>query len=88
MGDFEQIHTTIPSKYWQYAKNNKLSWNELLIKAIELEMQGDPEIIKERLEKNNRERKELQDRLQHAEKIDTNNKTKLKDLHKGLIPVG
>lgn len=87
MASFEQVHTTIPSKYWQYAKNHKLSWSTLLIKAIELEMQSDPQIIKERLEKNDEEKNELQKALQHAEKIYTTKKTKLKDLHRGLIPV-
>ena len=84
---YRQVHTTIPEKYYQYAKNKKLPWNELLIKAIELEMSTDPETIKERLEKNDKERGKLQKQLQQAQQIDTKKKTRLKDLHEGLIPV-
>jgi len=82
-----QVHTTLPEKYHQYAKNKKLSWSELLIKAIELEMDTDPNIIKERLEENEMEKKQLQQRLQQAQQIDTKKKTRMQDLHKGLIPI-
>ena len=30
------IHTTIPPSYAEYARKNKLKWNELLIKQIEI----------------------------------------------------
>jgi len=84
---YTQVHTTIPEKYHKYAKNKKLSWSELLTKAIELEMNNDPEIIKQRLEENDREREQLKQHLQQAQQIDTKKKTRLQDLHKGLIPV-
>ncbi len=84
---FKQVHTTIPKKYWEYAKNKKLSWSELLIFAIEHQMNTDPAIIKEKLNKNHEERQILQDQLKKAEKTHQVKKTKVKDLHKGLIPV-
>ncbi|MCJ7571755.1 MAG: hypothetical protein MUO82_07750 [Candidatus Thermoplasmatota archaeon] len=84
---YKQVHTTIPEKYFKYAKDNRLPWNELLINAIEQKMQSDPEIIQERIENNNRERLQLEQKLTRAKQQDTLKKTKLQDLHKGLVPV-
>jgi len=84
---YKQVHTTIPEKYHNYAKDKKLSWAELLIKSIELEMKTDPEIIETRLLQNSEEREQLLKNLKLAKKTTTEKKARLKDLHKGLIPV-
>ncbi|MEO5350850.1 MAG: hypothetical protein H7836_14580 [Magnetococcus sp. YQC-3] len=84
---YKEVHTTIPKKCWQYAQDKKLGWNELLIKAIEQEMNTDPDIIKDKLNENHQERERLQQQLQQAQVDHQQKKTKLQDLHKGLIPV-
>lgn len=88
--DYRQIHTTIHKKYWQYAKDKKIPWNELLTQAIEQKMKNDPDILKQKLEQNIQENQQIQKELQQAQQnqqIDEKKKALLSDIHKGLIPV-
>ena len=56
----KQVHTTLPFKYWDYAKNElKLSWSQLLKDAIENEMKKNLDTIEKRIEINEKERKQL-----------------------------
>lgn len=80
------VHTTIPASYAEWARKNKLKWNELLIKQIEIEMHKDPERIKEELENNEAEKERLLKDLKKAKKHNGDKKERIEAMHKGLMP--
>lgn len=82
----KHIHTTIPAKYHDYAKKHNLPWNELITKAIENEMNKDPEIIREKLQRINAAHEQCLKDLKKAEQLEESKKERVKAIHKGLIP--
>ena len=84
---YKQVHTTIPEKYWNFAKKQNLSWAELLTKAIEQKILEKSEVIRDKLDENNEERERLLKKLKEAENKETNSKQSITGVHRGLMPV-
>lgn len=81
------VHTTIPKKYFEYAKSKKLSWSKLLTKAIEDYMDEDPDLLRNKLIHINEERERVEQQLKKVDQQHQDKKTKQQDMQKGLIPV-
>lgn len=81
------VHTTIPEKYFIFAQKNNLKWNQLLMQAIEEEMNKDPVILKEKLCDINEEKERILRELKKAEQKTSEKKKKITELHKGAMPV-
>ena len=79
----KSVHTTIPTKYYDYAINKKLSFSELLTKAIERKMNGDFNNLQERIKIREEELLELEAKAEAAQKQDETKKSKLRQMQQG-----
>jgi len=81
------IHTTIPYKYADYARKHNLKWSQLLISAIEQEMNQDPEYINKKIQQNEVEREKLIKDFQNAKNRKITIDEKTRSMRQGLMPV-
>jgi hypothetical protein len=83
----KQVHTTIPDNYFDFAKRNKLSWNQLIKTAIEQEMQQDPDYCEKKVEESKAETEKWQQRQRQASERKKITKQQTQALREGLMPV-
>jgi len=79
------VHTTIPEQYHLYVSKKGLHFSDLLKKAIENEMSQEPNVIQGEIQKIERKKKELQNKLKKAKKQEEDKKKRVEAMQKGLI---